>query len=171
MPFVNQAVPGSSLLSGGPGPVPPWSENDQTVAGENPKSDNLRPETGAVAWSIRGAGSSRQVEVAWQAPSSLPYTAPPPLHHRWKTRAKRLLSLSGSSLQTDRPSCQTSWALGEGRAAHNVYISIVSRAVTNLLIILVPIHHNECQVKRMTFCMRGEKLEVTLTSKIFLCSK
>ena len=106
-------MPGSSLLSGGPGPVPPWSENDQTLGGENPKSDNLRPETGAVAWSIRGAGSSRQVEVAWQAPSSLPYTAPPPLHHRWKTRAKRLLSLSGSSLQTDRPSCQTSWGLGE----------------------------------------------------------
>ena len=76
--FVNQAVPGSSLLSAGPGPLPPWSENDQTQAGENPKSDNLRPETGAVAWSIRGAGSSRQVEVAWQAPSSLPYTAPPP---------------------------------------------------------------------------------------------
>ena len=110
VPFLNQAVPGSSLLSGGPGPVPPWSENDQTQAGENPKSDNLRPETGAVAWSIRGAGSSRQVEVAWQAPSSLPYTAPPPLHHPVMEDESKKASQPLRILSADRhrPSCQTS---------------------------------------------------------------
>ena len=169
MPFVNQAVPGSSLLSGGPGPLPPRSENDQTLGGENPKSDNLRPETGAVAWSIRGAGSSRQVEVAWQAPSSLPYTAPPPppLEDESK-KASQPLRILSADRPTVLPDQLGTWG---ALAPHNVYISIVSRAETNLLIISVPIHHNECQIKRMTFFMRGEKLEVTLTSMIFLCSK
>ena len=128
-------MPGSSLLSGGPGPVPPWSENDQTPAGENPKSDNLRPETGAVAWSIRGAGSSRQVEVAWQAPSSLPYTAPPPpppMEDESK-KASQPLRILSADRPTVLPDQLGTWG---ALAPHNVYISIVSRAVTNLLIIL-----------------------------------